>query len=213
MIEVYHADGTRSLRVVWTLEELGIPYEARLVAFPARPRHPEYLDVNPTGSLPALIDGAARMTESMAICHYLDQTYGSTRFSVLPVEAEYADYLQFCFYGEATLTQPLGAIVRQKLLEPEDRRRPQIVEDARSTFVRRLEPVRRALGKGDYLAARRFSLADVSVGYALGLADRLGEGDLITGEIRDYAARLAARPAYRRAYGLPPHNSTKDAPI
>ena len=204
MIELYHADGTRSLRVLWVLEELGLKYTLKTMKFPPRINNPEYLDISPSGSLPALVDGSVTMTESMAICVYLDQTYGYGSLSVRPEEDGYADYLQHCFYGEASLASPVGSMTFYKIIAPEAKRLPQAVDDARLTFSHRLEPVRRALVKGPFMAAGRFTLADVSVAYALGLAKRIGEADAMPAEVKDYAARLATRPAYRRAYLGPP---------
>ena len=202
--KLHHGPGTRSVRVLWVLEELGVGYDLHPVLFPARVRQPEFLQVNPLGSLPAFAHGEAFMTESMAICEYLAAVHGPTPLAVTPEEPGFADYRQFCWYGEASLTQPLGTILRYSRLEPAERRLPQAVDDARLVFARRLEPVSRRLAENDYLAAGRFTLADVSVAYALGFADFLGEAGSFPPGVIDYRARLAARPAYRRAYALAP---------
>ena len=194
---LFHGHGTRSLRVAWLLAEMGLPHQATLVAFPPRLKQPEFLLTNPAGSLPFFTDGAVRMTESVAICLYLVEVYGPTRLAVLPAEAGFADYLQFCFYGEATLTQPLGSIMKYRHLEPPERRNPQIVADARALFQRRLKPVEAAVSETGYAAARRFTVADISLGYALAFAARLGEAALLTPAIQAYADRLLSRPAYQ----------------
>ena len=201
---LHHGPGTRSLRVLWVLEELGVGYDLHPVLFPARVRQPEFLQVNPLGSLPAFAQGEAFMTESMAICEYLAAVHGPTPLAVGPDEPGFADYRQFCWYGEASLTQPLGTILKYTRLEPVERRLEQAVDDARLVFARRLEPVSRRLAENDYLAAGRFTLADVSVAYALGFADVLGEAGCFPPAVIDYRARLAARAAYRRAYALAP---------
>ena len=202
--QLHHGPGTRSVRVLWVLEELGVDFDLHPVLFPARVRQPEFLQVNPLGSLPAFAEGEAFMTESMAICEYLAAVHGPTPLAVRPEEPGFADYRQFCWYGEASLTQPLGTILKYSRLEPVERRLPQAVDDARLVFARRLEPVSRRLAENDYLAAGRFTLADVSVAYALGFADFLGEAGSFPPAVIDYRARLAARPAYRRAYALAP---------
>ena len=190
------------MRVLWVLEELGVPYETISVRFPPRVHQPSYLEVNPAGSLPAIIDGEVRMTESMAICHYLTHAYGPSDLVVPPGEPGYVDYLQFCYFGEATLMSPVGSMVHPKMFETPEQRTPGVLENARLSFARRIEPVRVALRRGEYLAAGRVTLADVSVAYALGLTALIGEGDLIPEDVRRYVDRLAQRPAYRRAYGL-----------
>ncbi len=202
--QLHHGSGTRSVRVLWVLEELGVAHELHTVLFPARMRQPEFLRINPLGSLPAFAHGEAFMTESMAICEYLAATYGPTPLAVAPDEPGFAEYRQFCWFGEASLTQPLGTIFRYARLEPVERRLPQAVDDARQVFARRLDVVTRRLDESDTLAADRFTLADVSVAYALGLADFLGEAAAFPPVVTAYLRRLAERPAYRRAYALAP---------
>ncbi len=199
---LYHGQGTRSLRVAWLLEELGVAYRSQSILFPPRQRQPDFLAVNPSGSLPFFVDGEVTMTESIAIGLYLVERHGPTPLAVAPHEAGYSDYLQFCLYGEATLTQPLGSILRYAFLEPEARRLPQAVADARHKFRERLEPVRRAIATTGYAAAGRFTLADISIGYALRFAVRVGEAEALPPDIQDYAERLQARFAYQRAAAL-----------
>ncbi len=195
--QLFHGHGTRSLRVAWLLAEMGLPHRTTLIAFPPRLKQPEFLATNPAGSLPFFVDGSVRMTESVAICLYLVETYGPTCLSVSSAEGSFADYLQFCFYGEATLTQPLGTILRYRHLEPSERRSPQVVEDTRALFQRRLQPVETAIAHAGYAAAGRFTVADISLGYALAFAARLGETALLTPAIQAYADRLMGRPAYQ----------------
>ena len=196
---LFHGYGTRSLRVTWVLEELSVAHRRIPVAFPARARQPDFLKVNSSGSLPFFIDGDTRMSESVAICLYLVARHGPTPLAVSPDESGFADYLQFCFYGEATLTQPLGTILRYAYLEPPERRIPQVVADARAKFRQRLEPVRCAIADTGYAAAGRFTVADVSIGYALRFAAVVGEAEALPADVRAYLERLQSRPAYRRA--------------
>ena len=73
---LHHAAGTRSIRVLWTLEEIGAAYDVATTLFPPRTRAPEYLEVNPTGTIPAFVDEDIRLTESMAICQVLAERHG-----------------------------------------------------------------------------------------------------------------------------------------
>ncbi|MCW6513188.1 glutathione S-transferase family protein [Lichenifustis flavocetrariae] len=203
--QLFHGHGTRSVRVAWLLAEMGLPYRTTLVPFPPRLKQAEFLAINPAGSLPFFIDGPTRMTESVAICLYLVEVYGPTPLAVSPAEASFADYLQFCLYGEATLTQPLGSILRYRHLEPPERRNRQIVDDARALFQRRLKPVEAAVASTRYAAAGRFTVADISIGYALAFAARLGETSSFTPAIQAYADRLQDRPAYRAVLSSDPN--------
>ena len=76
MLTLYHCHDARSFRPLWTLEEMGLPYELKMLPFPPRVAAPDYLDVNPLGTIPTFFDGDMRMTESVAICQYLVSRYG-----------------------------------------------------------------------------------------------------------------------------------------
>jgi glutathione S-transferase len=198
--ELWHAPGARSLRVLWTLEELGLgdAVDIHQLRFPARVHHPEYLAVNALGSIPFFRDGEVCLSESMAICEYLAAKHGDA-VAVEPAEAGYAAYRQYCYFGEATLMPPLGTLVRQLMFEPIERRSAQLVEDARQLFRARQAVLAEVLRRGETLSADRFTLADVSVGYALSLAASLGERGLFAPEVANYFERLTQRPAYQRA--------------
>src|SRR3569833_1179675 len=89
MITLYHCDGARSYRPLWMLEELGLAYELKMLPFPPRVLAKEYLALNPLGTIPYLIDGETKMTESSGICHYLGIKYGPTSLMVGESEAAY----------------------------------------------------------------------------------------------------------------------------
>ena len=93
MLTLYHCSSARSFRPLWTLEELGIPYDLTMLPFPPRFLKREYLELNPLGTIPFLVDGDARMTESSAICLYLVTKYGPTPLNVAVDEPAYGAYL------------------------------------------------------------------------------------------------------------------------
>lgn len=201
MISVYYSGQARSRRVFWAAEELGVAYETKLVTIPTAVHNPEYLEIHPGGNLPTMLDGDVQMVESMAICQYLDARYGGGRLSVASDSRYFPDFLQFIHFGEAGLSQPMGIVIRYERREPEERRLPQAVEDARLQFRARIKIVERALADGRRHLAGDFSLADISVGWALSLADRVGERDL-PANVAAYVERLKARPAYQRAHAF-----------
>jgi glutathione S-transferase len=196
-MKIYHSGRTRSLRVVWMLEEMGLDCEVVKTAFP--PTDPEFLAANPTGTLPLFIDGDTRLTESIAILQYLAERHGPTPLSVKGAEAGFADYLQFLEVGEATLATPLTAAVRTRFMAPEDQKANWTVENCKSVFLDRLKLVSNQLKAHDYMAADRFTAADISVGYALGFGEGLRLADGYDPSLVDYWRRLQARPAYQRA--------------
>jgi len=198
MITLYHCMSARSFRPLWMLEELGLPYELKMLPFPPRAFDKQYLAVNPLGTVPALFDGAVRMTESAAMCQYLAARAGSA-LNVEPGENDYAAYLNFLHFGEATLTFPQTLVLRYTHFESLERRAPQVAEDYAKWFLARLRTLEPRLGEHDFLAAGRFTAADVSVGYALLLAQHLGLSERFTPEVARYWERLRTRDGFGRA--------------
>lgn len=199
MLTLYHCVSARSFRPLWMLEELGWPYELKMLPFPPRSERREYLELNPLGTVPLLIDGELRMTESAAICEYLASRHQPNALHVAPGEKGYGDYLNFLHFSEATLTFPQTLLLRYGRFEPEDRRQPQVVEDYRRWFLARLRTLEPRLVASGYLACGRFTAADVSVGYALMLAEYQGLQTEFTPAIAAYWQRLRERPAYQAA--------------
>src|SRR6516164_4433462 len=111
MATLYHVPTSRSLRVLWTLEEIGATVEVKSLGVRPRLQEPEYLAINPAGTLPALIDGDRAIYESLAICEYLAARHGSDLI-VAPDEPERPEFVQWLLYGEATLQAPLSATAR-----------------------------------------------------------------------------------------------------
>lgn len=197
MIELYHCPDARSFRPLWALEELGLPYELHILPFPPRVQAPEYLQVNPLGTIPALIDGATFMTESAAIVQYLATRYGPTELAVSVGDPAYGAWLNWLHFGEATLTFPQTLVLRYRTFEPG--RADVAADDYARWFLSRLKHVDRALAEAEWLCAGRFTAADISVGYALLLADHLKLLANASPAIARYWARLRARPAFQAA--------------
>lgn len=198
-MKLYHCKGARSLRAVWMLEEMGLDYELVVLPFPPRVFKKEYLGINPLGTIPWLEDGEARMSESSGICHYLGETYGPTPLVLKPGEQDYAAYINWMFFSDATATFPQTLVLRYTELEPEERRIPQVAEDYRKWFLGRMRFVDAALEGKEYLVAGRFTAADIAVGYAVYLAKRLKIDGELSPRVQDWYARLTARDAFKRA--------------
>ena len=196
MIELYHCFDARSFRALWALEEMGLEYRLHLLPFPPRILRPDYLQQNPLGTIPLLIDGAVRMTESAAIPQYLATRYGPTPLAVRADEQDYGLWLDWLHRSEATLTFPLTIVLRYTQLEPEERRLVQAVNDYTQWFLSRLRHLTRALGDREWLCAGRFTMADICVGYALLLARTLNLEHKFSPEISAYWDRVITRPGF-----------------
>jgi len=199
MITLYHCAGARSFRPLWMLEEMGLPYELKMLPFPPRVFAKEYLAINPLGTIPFMIDGETRMSESSGICHYLGTRHGPTPLLVDIDEPAYGAFLNWMYFSDATLTFPQTLVLRYTELEPEERRNPQVATDYARWFLGRLRAVEAATGKSETLSADRFTAADITIGYALRLAQRLGLSKDFTPGVAAYWQRLQARDGYQRA--------------
>ena len=100
MITVWGGQTSRSIRVVWVLEEMGLPYRVRQVDMLAAEQDPEFLAVNPADYIPAIQDGDVVMVESIAIMEYLMAGYGPTPLAPAPHDPNFPAYQQFLHLGE-----------------------------------------------------------------------------------------------------------------
>ncbi|KAI9030525.1 glutathione S-transferase family protein [Hyaloraphidium curvatum] len=191
---LYHCIAARSFRPLWLLEELRLPYKLVVLPFPPRAKRPEYLSENPLGTIPLWVDGGTRMTESAAITQRIAE---GTGLEVAPGAPERGRYLDFVTYGEATLTFPQTIVLRYSRFEPE-RGNQAVAEDYARWFVARLRKLDAALQGRDYVCGN-FTAADVSVGYALLLAEQIGLAARFRPAVEGYWGRLKAREGFRRA--------------
>ena len=199
MLTLYHCVSARSFRPLWLLEEMGLAHQLNMLPFPPRVLARSFMAENPLGTVPLLIDGEVRMTESSAICHYLSTRYGDGKFSVAADDPAYGAWLNWMYMSDATLTFPQTLVLRYTHFEPPARLQPQVAQDYSKWFLARLRAVDAALARQDYLCAGRFTTADITVGYALLLAWHLGLSEQFSDNVKAYWARLQQRPAYQSA--------------
>lgn len=201
-MKLWHCHNARSLRPLWAMEEMGLEYELEVLPFPPRVFKKDYLGVNVLGTVPFFEDGDTTMTESTGICHYLVEKYNQRDFGLTPADADYGDYLNWLYHSDATLTFPQTIVLRYTQLEQGDRRLPQAAEDYAAWFIARLRRLDAHIETREFLCADRFTIADIAVGYALHLGQSLGLDERYTPQVKDYLARLQARPAFLRASSL-----------
>jgi glutathione S-transferase len=199
MPTLYHCVSARSFRVLWMFEELQIPYDLRMLAFPPRAHEKSFLKLNPRGTVPLFIDGETCMTESAAICEYLALRHSPGVLNVAAVEPDFGDYLNYLHMSDATLTFPQTLVLRYSRLEPAARLQPQVADDYSKWFLSRLRTLEPHLAAHEFLSASRFTAADVAVGYALMLAELLGLHARFTPAVTAYWQRLKTRDGFLRA--------------
>ena len=199
-MKVYHVSGSRSVRVIWLCEELGLPCEVETIDFsPAFRATPAWRAKNPTGKVPVLDDDGFTIYESGAMVQYILTRYGNGRLQPTEGWGEGAKFLQWCWFAEATFARPLGDIMHHTVFKPEAERIPAVVADARQRALVCLDAVDAAVADSAYLLGDDFMAADIMMGYTLRLAKRTGVLEDAHPHASAYFARLESRPAYQRA--------------
>ena len=197
MIKLYHSPGTRSVRIYWLLEELGLRYE--LVTVPFTPHATPFSQPTPGGKVPVIQDGDLTMFESGAILEYILERYGEGRLAPPPGTPLRGPFLQWVHFAEATAMPPLGDIVRHTRFKPEAERIPAVVADARTRAAAVLGVLERALANRTYLLGGEFSGADIMTGYMLLAAKWFRLLTDAYPNVTRYMTRLEARPAFQKA--------------
>ena len=196
MITLYHAARTRSLRIVWLLEELGLPYELASVGFepPARP----FSQHTPSGKFPTLDDGEVVIFESAAIAEYLLERHGNGRLAPPIGTAARGPFLQWMHFAESAFV-PFGNIAWHQIFKHDADEIPGAMADYREWARAALEVLERALDGRQYLLGDQFSAADVMMGYTVICVRWFGMLGSEYPNLNAYMDRLAARPAFQKA--------------
>lgn len=167
-IKLYGIAGSRALRSIWALEEVGAEYELVPTTFGPDSKKAEYLAINPNGRVPALVDGDLTLFESMAINLYLAKKYGGKLWPAS--EADQARAIQWSFWGISELEQHLIAILMHRVMLPPDKRDAAAVESAEKALARPLAVLDQHLAKRDTLLGDSFTIADLNVASVLSTA-------------------------------------------
>jgi glutathione S-transferase len=211
MIVVHHLNNSRSQRVLWLLEELGLPYEIKKYQRDAKTMlaPPELRAIHPLGKSPTLTDDDKVLAESGAIVEYLVGHYGNGRLIPPPDSAERLRYSYWLHYAEGSAMLPLlltlifNTIDRSPMpffVKPVARA---ITGKVRGGFIEpqlklHFDYIESELGKSSWFAGEEFSAADIQMSFPLEAANARGGGGT-----RPHSAawlqRIHARPAYQRA--------------
>lgn len=184
---------TRAMRVMWMLEELGQDYELN----PAPPRSPEITAVNPSGKVPALIDGDARLVDSVAIVTYLADKHGAlTHAAGTPARAVQDSFTQFCV---DEVEGALWTAAKHSFVLPEERRVGAVKTTCRYEFDRAMETLAARLGERQFVTGETFTVPDLLLGHCAGWAVGGPKWDLPGDALGAYFERVRGRPALARA--------------
>lgn len=198
---LYHAPRTRSIRVKWLLEEMGLPYRVEDVKFDTRPPGDEaYARINPLRKIPALQDGDTVVCDSIAIMEYILNRYGPSALAVTPDEAEYGRYLNWLHFGEAGMLMPVSMLLGHTVLLPEEHRNAGVAAWAKAETDKTLKVLSETgIEDREFIVADRLTAADISVMYMLFLLKLMGQLKHAPENVQAYFARLTERDGWKTA--------------
>ncbi|MEL6519984.1 MAG: glutathione S-transferase family protein [Pseudomonadota bacterium] len=199
MLKLHFAPNSRAGRIVWLLEELGLDYELNKMAFhPKDLKSDEHRARHPLGRVPVLDDGDVSIWESGAIVEYILERHKNGGLKPAVSDATWPMYQQWFHYCEGMVMPPINTIVVQTILLPEDRRDATVLGQAQRLLTKALAPVNDALEGKEYLIGD-FSGADVMLGHACFMANRMGCVPDDMEHLKAYVARITARPHFHTA--------------
>ena len=197
MLKLHHAPNSRAGRIVWLLEELGLPYELNRMDFhPKDLKSDEHRARHPLGRVPVLEDGDVMLYESGAIVEYIIARHTDGALKPAVDAPEFPEYLQWFHYCEGMVMPPVNTIIVQTLLLPPERRSEEALGQAQRLLTKALAPVNEALEGRDYLIGA-FSAADIMLGHACFMSRRLGCFTDDMTALDAYVSRIEARPAFQ----------------
>jgi glutathione S-transferase len=199
-MKLYHYSKSRSTRVLWLLEELGLEYEAEMLPFDARAfRLADHFEIESYGELPLLVDDGHTMTESIAVVHYVLNRYADGRLEPDRDSDLYGPFLEWIEFAESKLMDPLTQLIQHTALLPQNERDQKIAAQSRRVLEHFARKIDAALAGKRYLLGDELTAADIVIGHALFLAADFGTLPEGLGNLSEYYERLSERPAFKLA--------------
>jgi glutathione S-transferase len=196
MIVVHHLNDSRSQRILWLMEELGLPYEIkRYQRLPTRLAPPELAAIHPVGKSPVITDDGRTVYESGAIIDYIIRRHAGGRLQPDPATPAYDDYQMWMHYAEGSAMLPLMLnLYVSRLGEGGAPLAPRI----ESEIANHLGYLDGHLKGREYLMGREFTGADVQMSFIGEIAETYGKRAAFP-DLDAWVKRLHARPAYKKA--------------
>ena len=199
MLKLHFAPNSRAGRIVWLLEELGLPYDLNRMEFhPKDLKSDEHRARHPLGRVPVLEDEGITLYESGAIVEYIIARHTDGALKPAVDSPLYPEFLQWFHYCEGMVMPPVNTIVVQTILLPPEHQNKEALGQAERLLSKSLAPVEGALEGRDYLIGD-FSAADIMLGHAVYMSNRLGCVDDTMKNIAGYISRIEGRPAFQKA--------------
>jgi glutathione S-transferase len=197
MLTIYHLEASRSGRIIWLAEELGLEYKLETFKRTSqRMAPPEYKALHPLGRSPVIRDGELVLAESGAIVEYLLARYGRGRLVPDVNSPDYAQYLFWLHFAEGTL---MAHFIGVYLLDAAGVKDHAMRQGIVANFAKDLGFAEDVLAKQPFLAGKHFTGADIVMSYGLTAARHFRDSLPPYPHIESYAAKLAERPAFKKA--------------
>jgi glutathione S-transferase len=198
MLKLYFAPLTRSIRIRWLLEELGVEYELLRSEY-NRDGDKGFAQDTPSGNYPYLENGDVTLSESGAIIQYVLEKYGDGRLEPSIGSQDRSAYLQWFHFAEGTAANPINTIVWLTVYRQDAEQHTAIIDAVRDSANTVFSKVENALANSPYLAGNDFTAADVMMGFTLGTAKWLNILTENYPRTMLYVDRLFTRPALQKA--------------
>ena len=195
--KLYGVSGSRALRSIWAIEEVGIEYEHVPMHFSKAGSDTDYLAVNPNGRIPALVDGEVTLFESMAINLYLAKTYGGDLYPSDP--ADEARAIQWSVWGISEIEPLQMRIVIQKFFVPKEQQDANEVQAAAESLERPLKVLNAHLANRQYLLGDTFTIADLNLAGVMLLLKMVGQDISHHENVQRWADACYDRPSLAAA--------------
>ena len=201
MYTLYGCPRTRSVRVAWALEEIGLPYHYVYVNLKADEHLTDtFKALNPATKIPVLTTPEGGLTESAAIVTYLAEKHALGEFIPLTGSYERGQYEQMMMFLVSELEPVLWNLDKHKFVLPEPYRIDAMVNTSKWEFERALGAFSALLGDNEYLCSGRFTMVDIMAAHLLSWGSKGCKLDLIYDNVKAYANRVLSRPAYEKAW-------------
>ncbi|SDR26850.1 glutathione S-transferase family protein [Pseudovibrio sp. Tun.PSC04-5.I4] len=192
MYKVIGHPQSRTMRVLWLLEELGQSYEV----LPCKPHHNDIQQINPSGKIPALIVGDDAIYDSTAICTYLADKHASLTFPAGTIERAKQD--SFTNFALDEMDAILWMAAKHSFIHPEEQRVPEIKQACHYEWANTMVRLEQRLGDQTWVMGDTFTIADLIIGHCAIWA-KLAKFEWPQGKVADYFARVTSRPALTKA--------------
>lgn len=203
MLKLYGQFMSRAQRCLWTLAEIGVKYEhVKTNQNAGESRTPEFLKINPNGHVPVLQDGDFVLWESMAITQYLAKKYSDGNLWPSNIEQQ-GHTMQWALWASLELELFVVNYLRHAMFYPEEKRKPELVAEAKAVLPGALKVLDNALAGKQYLVGNQFTVSDINVSTVLLLVDihkHIGVDGY--SNILGWLDRVSARPAWKNLPSL-----------